>query len=107
MASVFSAPTHLGPSPEPVYTDGRYDMEATDAAEEAWCGTLAEYCREFGNGDLAGKRIYLPWADGAAQYMILSHKPTRLIHLPLGDAWHVPDHQTRGLRLADLRRMAS
>lgn len=106
MATVYRYPDKVGPPPEPVYTDGRYDMEATDAAEAAWCERLAEYCRDFGNGDLAGKRIAIPYADGGAEYMILSHKPTRLIHLPLGDAWSVPDYQTRGLRVSDLRRMA-
>ena len=106
MATVYRYPDKVGAPPEAVYTDGRFDYDATVAAEESWCATLAEYCRDFGNGDLAGKRIALPFADGAAQYMVLSHKPARLIHLPLGDAWNVPDYQTRGLRISDLRRMA-
>lgn len=109
MATVYRHPAALDPAPDMVFADGRFDMEATEAAETAWIARLAEWCKSqrSGKGDLVGKIIYLPWADGAAQYMICSHKPVALIHLPLGDAWNVPDYQTRGLRISDLRRMAS
>jgi hypothetical protein len=31
----------------------------------------------------------------------------RMIHVPLMDAWHVPEYMYRGLRVADLERMAA
>lgn len=106
MATVYAHPTALDPVPTYVSTDGRYNHKATQEAEDAWIARLAKWCQARYKGDLVGKVIYIPFADGAAQYMIMSHKPVRLIHLPLGDAWNVPDYQTRGLRISDLRRMA-
>lgn len=108
MATVYSHPESLDPAPETVFTDGRYDHEATRAAEDEWNTRLAQWCKSqrCGKGDLVGKLVYLPWADGAACYMIAGHKPVVLIHIPHGDAWDVPDYQMRGLRISDLRRMA-
>lgn len=109
MATIYHHPEALGPVPDWVYTeDGRYDRAATTASENEWKHRLAEWCkaRSKGKGDLVGKLIYIPFADGAAEYMIMQHSPVALIHLPLGDAWSVPEYQTRGLRISDLRKMA-
>jgi hypothetical protein len=32
-------------------------------------------------------------------------KPLTLVHLELGDAWHIPEAHARGLRLADIKAM--
>ena len=82
----------------------------TDAAIERYRQALREWIRarlvEEGKRPhkLAGKSIFIPWADGAAEYMILDGR--RMINVPLMDAWNVPDYMTRGLRVADLERMA-
>ena len=65
---------------------------------------MRSWCKANSKHRLAGKEIYIPWADGAARYMVLNG--TKLIHIPLGDGWNVPDYMTRGLRVADLERMA-
>lgn len=100
MATVFSPPTAIG---EPPTWLG--NLKDTQAAEDQWLDALRDWCKARSKSPLVGKMIYLPFADGAAQYMILDAR--RLIHVPLGDAWHVPDYQTRGLRAADLKAMAS
>jgi len=53
----------------------------------------------------SGVVISFPYADSCAFYEVVSEKPLKLKHLPAGDAWAVPYHQIRGLRLADLKRM--
>lgn len=109
MTTVYRHPYELDPAPEMVFTDDhRFDSDATMANEAAWVARLAEWVKSQprGKGDLVGKVIAIGVADGAAQYMIASHKPTSLIHLPLGDAYNVPDYQLRGLRISDLRKMA-
>ena len=49
--------------------------------------------------------ISFPYADGKAIYYVKSRKPLRLQHIPIGDAWSIPDYQIRGLRLADVDAM--
>lgn len=95
----YRAPTEL---PEP----GFHPFDTYDERSERWLDELRAWvkdrARRMGKRPhrLAGKVIRLPWADGYAQYMVASG--TELIHLPLGDAWDVPAHQIRGLRVADL-----
>ena len=101
MAKVYGSPY---PAPE-------YDYRASNLAENmlevdrAYCNQLATFLSGKGyHHKLTGKIIRLPYADGCAQYMIANG--TSLIHLPLGDAWQVPDYTTRGLRASDLARLA-
>jgi hypothetical protein len=96
---VYSPPVEIGEPPAL-----RGSLPDTQVAEDAWLDGLRNWCKDRSKHRLAGKMIYLPIADGAAQYMVLNG--TTLIHVPLGDAWHVPDYQTRGLRVSDLERMA-
>ncbi len=106
MATVYAAPV-----PAPDFMDflggrGSFDNAGYAQATEAYFTELRTWLREHGyHHKLTGKIIRLPWADGAAQYMIMNG--TKIIHLPLDDAWQVPDYQTRGLRATDLARMAS
>jgi hypothetical protein len=74
--------------------------------EQAYIDRMAEAARaQPGAGPLVGQVLRIPYADGAAQYLVWSEKPLELIWLELGDAWSVPDYQTRGLRLADVAAM--
>jgi hypothetical protein len=57
-------------------------------------------------GKLAGIVIGIGWADGNAYYKVVQEKPLALEHIPVGDAWDVPDYQLRGLTAKDIRRMA-
>jgi len=47
--------------------------------------------------------IRFPRGDGYAQYMVWRTRPLSLLHLPVGDAWDLPDYQIRGLRVKDVR----
>lgn len=57
------------------------------------------------NGSLIGAVIALPFADGAAHYVVIKNRPLTLQHIPYCDAWHVPYYTIRGLRKADIARM--
>jgi len=46
---------------------------------------LKEY--KYGQSPLFGEIISFSVADGYAQYMVVSSRPLRLLHLPIGDAW--------------------
>jgi hypothetical protein len=88
--------------------DGRYSMTKDDEVTGKFLTDLAETLRGMGyTGNLTGKVVYFPVADGAAQYMVAQGRKTILIHLPLHDAWHIPAAHMRGLRVADIKRLAT
>ena len=97
---VYAPPIEAGdpPSLGIFMKDGR---DAYYAAEKQWLDGLAELARKNSSCDLAGEIVRFPIADGYAQYMIWDGRS--MIHLPLGDAWQIPEAHARGLRLADLR----
>jgi hypothetical protein len=52
---------------------------------------LKKFLKERGyNEEHTGVSIYFPFADGQAEYMVMSLKPVRLIHIPIWDAWEYP-----------------
>jgi len=100
---VYAPPTEIAqPDFNPWDT---YDARCDEyrSALRAWTRDLARR-RNKQPHRLVGKVIHIPWADGAAEYMIVSG--TELVHVPLGDAWLVPDYMVRGLKVADLEEMA-
>jgi hypothetical protein len=106
MAKVYRAPEgYDAPDFADAFVDGRYNMEADDRATSAYIARLAEWCRDRHEGDLVGEVVRFQIADGYAQYMVMSHRPLALIHLPIHDAWSIPEAHARGLRLSDLRKM--
>jgi|AntDeeMinimDraft_5_1070356.scaffolds.fasta_scaffold08800_3 hypothetical protein len=96
MATVYSAPKGFE---FPNY-DISLSHEENRQKEDEATAKLKEFCREQSNCPHAGEVIGFPIADGKAMYMILDYK--RLIHMPVGDAWSIPDAHARGLRKADL-----
>lgn len=48
---------------------------------------------------LTGEVIRFGVGDGYAMYMVMNG--TKIMHLPLGDAWQIPDAHARGLRVAE------
>jgi hypothetical protein len=104
MAKVYSLPAGFEPPDFGQFiVDGRYDREADDRLHKEFIDNLATYAREHNSGDMVGEVVRFPAADGYAQYMVWSHKPLSLIHLPIHDAWQIPEAHARGLRLADIR----
>jgi hypothetical protein len=84
-----------------------YDVNALFEAEATWVEELAEWCRTNSDSrsELIGEVIRFPRGDGYAQYMVWRTKPLGLLHIPLGDAWDLPDYQLRGLRVKDVREL--
>jgi hypothetical protein len=102
MAKVYAPPQDM-PPPEPDFKS--YDFDKEQRREEAWMRKLAERLRAANDGELVGEVIMTPRGDGHAQYMISSHKPFSIVHLPLGDCWRADHIWERGLRLSDARAM--
>lgn len=74
--------------------------------EEEYIERLRNYCKENtdSKSPLVGVIFRIPCADGYALYMVFRTKPLEMIHVPVGDAWDAPDYQTRGIRLADIKK---
>lgn len=53
---------------------------------------------------LNGFLLTFPVADGRAIYRIVSTQPLKIEHIPLGDAYRIPDAHIRGLNLDDARK---
>lgn len=87
MAKIYSVPKELK-EPELNFSEiEKYEQEC-----EQYIANLKSHIQKLGyKGKNVGEIIRLPWADGSADYMILSMRPMSLIHIPLGDAWHHPD----------------
>lgn len=106
MAVVYSPPEEFE------NTVPRLDFKNLDLARyeqemDEWCERLAEWCRNQNKGDMVGEIVRFPVADGYAQYMVYRQNKLALIHLPLGDAWQIPEAHARGLRLSDVRDMVA
>jgi hypothetical protein len=98
-AKIYATPEELG---EPLrdYTKG---FQAVIDAEEPWIEKVRQWARDNGSGTLKGEIFRYGVADGYAQYVVLHSSPLTLIHLPVGDAWHIPDVVARGLRASDVK----
>lgn len=112
MAEVFTTPS--GFRDPPSFMDFRgeganpvIDIDALQVAEAKWLKELAEWCLTHtdSRSDLIGEVIRFPRGDGTANYMVFRTKPLSLLHIPLGDAWDLPDYQMRGLRVKDVREL--
>lgn len=93
------------PSFDDSIVDGRYDRELDDRLHHEYLERLAAEARRRNQGSLVGEVIRFPVADGYAAYMIWSESPFEAIHLPIHDAWQIPEAHARGLRLSDARDM--
>lgn len=96
MATIYSAPKGF----EIPHYDIKLSYEENDELVNKAKDKLKEFCKEQSNCPHAGEVVGFPVADGKALYMILDYK--RLIHLPINDAWSIPEAHARGLRKEDL-----
>lgn len=100
-AKIFAPPSDVGDPPE-LITGLDYSYYQQLCRE--WTSRVQSRCRNrTPNNDLVGMVWRYPVADGCAQYVVMDTKPLSLIHLPLGDAWHIPDIVRRGLTVSDLK----
>lgn len=89
---VYSLPDEV-PFADPDYSN--YDHKAEEAREAAHLTSLKDWLVAQGwNGPNTGKEYNSPVADGHARYLFgdgNGAKPSILVHLPYGDAWHARD----------------
>jgi len=65
------------------------DREVYKKECETFTNELKKYLADHNFKDKnAGEIIRFPTADSYAEYMVISMKPARLFHMPLGDAWN-------------------
>lgn len=83
-ARICSVPAELGE--KPAFNFDKYEEYAK--AEAAYVQSIVDWCKKHGQGELKGEEVRFPVADGYARYIVLSHRPLQLIHVPTGDAWH-------------------
>jgi hypothetical protein len=82
MAKVFDSPSEIKlPA---------FSMETYKADEEKFLIELKDFVIKRKPGKNVGEIVRFSYADGYAQYMIASMKPLELVHIPTGDAWHLP-----------------
>lgn len=105
MAKVFSPPTEIHvPDFDEAFVNGRYSMEKDNELHEKFYEDLRSWLAvNYPNHKLRGEIVRFQVADGYAQYMIVDG--TTMIHLPLGDAYAIPDAHARGLRASDLSEL--
>jgi len=84
MAKVYSPPKGLN---VPKFNS---DWKVYETAEAKFVTDVSDWCKKHGSGEYAGEEVYFPYADGHARYIVLSTRPLRLVHLPVGDAWNYP-----------------
>lgn len=98
-ATIYSAPTSVGPPPAVTIRD--WDEYEKQAAE--WVESIAVLARRNGRSKYLGRIYRTPMGDGYAEYVVWRTSPLELIHLETGDAWQMSDIHARGLRLADVK----
>tara|TARA_R100001509_G_scaffold82946_2_gene46848 strand:- start:32784 stop:33122 length:339 start_codon:yes stop_codon:yes gene_type:complete len=65
--------------------------EGYEELETKYINDLKRYIKDMGyKGKNVGEIIKFQVADGYAEYMVLSMRPLKLIHMPLMDSYHFP-----------------
>ena len=67
-----------------------FNWKTWEEDEKKYIDELRAFCKKHGNGSYAGEIVKIPHADSHAQYMVLSLKPAKMIHMPVMDAWDSP-----------------
>lgn len=106
MGKVYREPKGIKP-PElrDFMKDGVSSRDYWDAyvkAEAEYEGKVKAWARENGSGKYAGEVVRFQVADGYAQYVVVSLRPVKLIHLSAGDGYSFP--YVERLTAADLRK---
>ena len=89
-AQIYSAPKEIKQPSYAINYSTNFNGELARIREEEkkYLKDLKDWLAKAGyTGKNSGEVIQFPVADGYAQYMVISMKPLRLVHIPLGDAW--------------------
>lgn len=105
--NVYGVPDHVHvPDFDEAMVDGRYSMEKDIELGAKFAEDLKAYLVDECKctGTLTGEVVRFPIADGYAMYMVGEQsRTTFLVHMPLGDAWQIPEAHARGLRKPDIK----
>lgn len=109
MATVFAPPVEARePGFSKFFTASGFDSKAYEEACNEFEKELRAWCKANTKNkghDLVGEVIGFQVADGYANYMILNVEPAHVIHMPIYDAWSVPDYIISGMGEAQFRQM--
>lgn len=79
MITIYTPPTDM--------TIPSFNSKTWKEDETKFIDELRAFCVMYGKGEYRGKIAKFTVADGHAVYMVISTKPCKLIHLPIGDGW--------------------
>jgi hypothetical protein len=96
--AVYSTPKEIGAAPEFSVNE---QFEEYEKHVEAFVKSVVEWAKKNGSGALCGEEIRFGVGDGYARYIVLSLRPVKLIHLPVGDRWQF--QYAHLLRAQDIR----
>jgi hypothetical protein len=86
MAEIYSAPKEVR-LPKLDFSN----MQDYNKDCNRYVSDLVKHIKDMGyKGKNVGEIVKFAVADGYAEYMVLSMKPMRLVHIPLGDAYEFP-----------------
>ena len=87
MAYVYSAPKEI----KLPTLSGDYNMQRYAEESKQYIADLKKHIKDMGyKGKNVGEIVRFAVADGYAEYMVLSMRPLKLIHVPLDDAYQFP-----------------
>lgn len=97
-------------SVKPPEYDYASNAASFDKVDKDYIAAVKQALVEDGaRGPLTGEVVTFPIADGRAYYMVFEAPGKRpafgLVHLPLLDAYDIPDAHMRGLRKRDILEM--
>lgn len=81
------------------------DWMARFDAEIAELNRLRQQTMNLPEGKVVGALVSFPYADGAANYIVIKERPLTLQWIGFGDGWSIPDAHIRGLNKADILQM--
>jgi hypothetical protein len=84
MAKILAPPAEIS---QPEHDYANFDFRKIQEADEQYVLAVKAWAKQHGSGEFAGEAIRFPVADNYANYVVLSSKPVKLIHIPLGDAY--------------------
>lgn len=85
MGQIYSAPEEL--KVPDIAEASKIGFDAYLTKCNKYVSDVKAWAKKHGNCPEAGKEVGFPVADGHARYVVVSLKPVKLIHLPVGDAW--------------------
>ena len=86
MGKVYAAPAEC--KVPQITFGGRFDWDTYNKACDKFTADVVAWAKAHSRDPLAGEILRFAVADGHAEYVVLSTKPVKLIHLEVGDAWH-------------------